>query len=144
MSTKNKGHIQQTAAAKAGISERSGCRIEKGEVTPGGIAVRYWRTRKDPFKNIWEKEDLDQVYLLEWQDHKGAIHRYEWINDIRLNGNKSAPLVNFLNTASSGMVIKSPIPTAGSLISGLLTAMLQSLSKPVGPNGKLKMKISIP
>jgi hypothetical protein len=56
MSTKNKGHIQQTAAAKAGISERSGRRIEKGEVTPGGKAVRHWRTRKDPFKNIWENE----------------------------------------------------------------------------------------
>lgn len=56
MSTKNKGHIQQTAAAKAGISERSGRRIEKGEVTAGGKAVRHWRTRKDPFKNIWENE----------------------------------------------------------------------------------------
>ena len=56
MSTKNKGHIQQTAAAKAGISERSGRRIEKGESTPGVKAVRHWRTRKDPFKNIWENE----------------------------------------------------------------------------------------
>jgi DNA-binding XRE family transcriptional regulator len=56
MSTKNKRHIQQTAAAKAGISERSGRRIEKGESTPGVKAVRHWRTRKDPFKNIWENE----------------------------------------------------------------------------------------
>ena len=47
------------------------------------------------FDQIMEKEDLDQVHLLEWEDNKGAIHRYEWINDIRLNGNKSSPLVNY-------------------------------------------------
>ena len=47
------------------------------------------------FEQIMAKENQDQVQLLEFQDHKGAIHRYEWINDIRLNGNKSAPLVNF-------------------------------------------------
>jgi len=35
MSAKNEGYIQVTAAAKAGISDRSGRRIEKGETTPG-------------------------------------------------------------------------------------------------------------
>lgn len=35
-----------------------------------------------------EKENLDQAQLLDWQDSKGAIHRYEWINDLRLNGKK--------------------------------------------------------
>lgn len=56
MSAKNQGHIQLTAAAKAGISERSGRRIEKGEITAGGKAQRTWRTRKDPFTGVWENE----------------------------------------------------------------------------------------
>ena len=47
MSTKKEGYIQLTAAAKAGISERSGRRIEKGEIIPGIKAKRHWRTRKD-------------------------------------------------------------------------------------------------
>jgi hypothetical protein len=56
MSTKNKGYNQQTASAKAGISERSGRQIEIGEITPGGKPIRHWRTRTDPFKNVWENE----------------------------------------------------------------------------------------
>jgi hypothetical protein len=59
------------------------------------ILIAKPTSHKVLFDQIIEKEDLDQVQLLEWQDNKGAIHRYEWINDIRLNGNKSAPLVNF-------------------------------------------------
>ncbi|MCP4551055.1 MAG: IS21 family transposase, partial [Bacteroidetes bacterium] len=53
MSTKNKRHIQQIASAKPGISERSGRRIEKGEIPRDDKAIRHWRTRKDPFKNVW-------------------------------------------------------------------------------------------
>lgn len=56
MSTKSKGHNQQVASAKAGISERSGRRIEKGEISQDGKTIRHWRTRKDPFKNVWESE----------------------------------------------------------------------------------------
>jgi hypothetical protein len=56
MSTKNNGYNQQTASAKAGISERSGRRIEIREITPGGKPIRHWRTRTDPFKNVWENE----------------------------------------------------------------------------------------
>jgi len=56
MSAKNEGYIQVTAAAKAGISDRSGRRIEKGETTPGVKTKRHWRTRKDPFAGVWESE----------------------------------------------------------------------------------------
>jgi hypothetical protein len=56
MTEKNKGHIQLTAASKAGISERSGRRIEKGEIVHASKPVRHWRTRKDPFKGVWEDE----------------------------------------------------------------------------------------
>lgn len=56
MTARNKGHIQQTAAAKAGVSERSGRRIEKGEIVQGNKPIRHWRTRVDHFKGIWEDE----------------------------------------------------------------------------------------
>ena len=59
------------------------------------ILIAKPSSHKVLFEQIMEQMDLDQVQLLEFQDNKGAIHRYEWINDIRLNGNKSAPLVNF-------------------------------------------------
>jgi len=48
------GSTQETSAAKAGISVRSGRRVEKGENTKPG--ERHWRTRKDPFKAVWESE----------------------------------------------------------------------------------------
>ena len=55
MSTRKSGKSQETAAAKAAISERSGRRIETGErqSIPG---ERHWRTREDPLDTIWEKE----------------------------------------------------------------------------------------
>jgi len=56
MKTRKEGKTQVTAAAKAGISERSGRRAEKGELQPGGKRERYWRTRPDPFAEVWESE----------------------------------------------------------------------------------------
>jgi len=56
MSARSKGTIQITAAAKAGISERSGRRIENGNISQGDKPIRHWRTRKDHFKGVWENE----------------------------------------------------------------------------------------
>jgi len=56
MSARNKEHTQATASAKAGISERSGRRIEKFEVTIEDNPKRHWRTRIDPFSEVWESE----------------------------------------------------------------------------------------
>ena len=56
MSLRNQGKPQITAAAKAGISERSGRRIENNEILPGNKPKRHWRTRQDPFSDIWESE----------------------------------------------------------------------------------------
>lgn len=47
------------------------------------------------FDQILQKEDLDQADRIEWKDNKGLIHKYEWINSLRLNGNQAAPVVNF-------------------------------------------------
>ena len=45
---------QEVSSAKAGISVRSGRRIEKGERP--AIQERNWRTRQDPFEAVWESE----------------------------------------------------------------------------------------
>jgi len=66
MQTRKYGKKQVTAAAKAGISERSGSRIEKGNLQPGNKRKRYWRTRVDPFADVWDSEILP---LLE-KNHK--------------------------------------------------------------------------
>ncbi len=56
MSSRKEGCNQLTAAAKAGISNRSGRRIEKGEIISGIKAKRHWRTREDPFAGVWKSE----------------------------------------------------------------------------------------
>jgi len=53
---RNNEKTQKTAAAMAGISERSGRRIEKGEVRSGGKRERYWRTHPDFFVGVWGRE----------------------------------------------------------------------------------------
>lgn len=56
MSLRKEEKTQETAAAKTGMSERSGRRIEKGELQPSKKRKRYWRTRADPFAEVWDSE----------------------------------------------------------------------------------------
>ncbi|MBF0469425.1 MAG: IS21 family transposase [Desulfamplus sp.] len=56
MSLRTEGKEQITAAAKAGISESTGRRIETGEISASQKPSRDWRTRKDPFEEIWESD----------------------------------------------------------------------------------------
>jgi len=56
MTGRSKGDIQITAAAKAGISECSGRRIENGNSPQEDKPMRHRRTRKDHFKGVWENE----------------------------------------------------------------------------------------
>ncbi len=51
-----KGKTQKTAAAMAGISERSGRRIEKGEFQDNHSQKRSWRTHPDAFAEVWSIE----------------------------------------------------------------------------------------
>lgn len=76
MESRGEGVSQEGAAAKAGISERSGRRIEKGERRNRG-KPRGWRTREDPLAAVWESElqpllesapDLTGLSLLEHLD----------------------------------------------------------------------------
>jgi hypothetical protein len=50
------GKTQKTAAAIAGISERSGRRIEKGEFQTINDKKRDWRTHPDSFADVWGQE----------------------------------------------------------------------------------------
>lgn len=61
MSLRTQGKQQITSAALAGICERSGRRIEKGEIVPEQKIKRHWRTRKDPFAEIWNSEIIPML-----------------------------------------------------------------------------------
>ena len=51
-----KNKSQGLAAAKAGISERSARRIEHAVTLPSQNPRRYWRSRTDPFAQVWDTE----------------------------------------------------------------------------------------
>lgn len=78
MRNRQHGQSQETAAAKAGISVRSGRRIERGEHASTS-QPRRGRTRKDPLAAVWDSElvpllenepDLTGLTLLEYlEDH---------------------------------------------------------------------------
>jgi hypothetical protein len=77
MNKRQQGQSQETAAAKGGISERSGRRIEKGE-RPSMPRARHWRTREDPLDTIWEKE---LVPLLEREPQLTGLTLWEYLED---------------------------------------------------------------
>ncbi len=47
---------QELAAARAGLSTRSARRIDKAVVLPSQTPRRYWRSRADPFVEVWDTE----------------------------------------------------------------------------------------
>ena len=51
-----KTNTQELAAAKAGISERSARRIDSAVALPSQNPRRYWRSRADPFVDVWDTE----------------------------------------------------------------------------------------
>jgi len=64
-----KGQTQKAAAAAAGMSERSARTWETGPLPSEEKEARWWRTRKDPFAEIWDEL---VVPLLE-RDAKGEL-----------------------------------------------------------------------
>jgi len=77
MKQRTEGETQQQASAKAGISERSGRRIDGG-ILPKKKDPRHWRTRKDPFVDVWESEILP---LLEKSPALAPITLFEDLQD---------------------------------------------------------------
>ena len=73
MAQRSKGKPQTAAAARSGISERTARRIDAGEPV-GGARPRHWRTRRDPFAEVWDEvadelgkePELQALTLLEW------------------------------------------------------------------------------
>ena len=68
---------QELSAAKAGISIRTGRRIEKGE-KPDSVK-RYWKTRKDPFEAVWSSV-LEP--LLEQDSELTGMTLWEHLDDL--------------------------------------------------------------
>jgi hypothetical protein len=54
--TLRRTHSQEAAAAKVGISTRSGRRIEANPTLPSQKPRRRWRSRPDPLAEVWESE----------------------------------------------------------------------------------------
>ncbi|MEY4589741.1 MAG: hypothetical protein RL497_1817 [Pseudomonadota bacterium] len=88
MHERTEGHTQPTAAAKAGISERSGRRIDLSECTTAPKPPRAWSTRQDPLAAIWptvliplleKSPELTPITLLEYLDDHYPNHYDEKI-----------------------------------------------------------------
>ncbi len=66
---------QAESAKIAGISERSGRRIEKGERPSGQAVNRTWRTRQDPLAAVWERE-LEPMLFREPRLEATTLYEY--------------------------------------------------------------------
>lgn len=75
MNAREQGHTQEAAAAKSGISIRSGSNIENNKRPDPKTQERYWRTRQDPLIDVWDSElepmlentpNLQAITLLEY------------------------------------------------------------------------------
>lgn len=76
MNSRQSGDTQEVAAAKAGISARTGRRIDKGQHQER--KPRDWRTRKDPIGEVW---DSVLVPLLEKEPGLTGITLWEYLDD---------------------------------------------------------------
>ena len=78
MEAREAGCAQTTAAAKAGISDRSGRRIEQGQHQPKSECLRDWRTRTDPLEGVWESE---LVPMLEREPQLQAMTLFGYLQE---------------------------------------------------------------
>lgn len=76
MNSRQAGDSQDIAAAKAGISVRSGRRIEKQERIQR--RPRDWRTREDPLAEVWQSH---LVPMLEGEPTLSGITLWEYLDD---------------------------------------------------------------
>ena len=77
MQHRQQGGSQESAAAKAGISVRSGRRIEKSGDSRSKTE-RHWRTREDPLDAVWSTE---LVLLLEREPTLTGITLLEYLEE---------------------------------------------------------------
>ena len=65
------GKKQIAAAAAAGMSERTARTWKEGSLPSTSKAARVWRTRPDPFAEVWDAELVplllrDEERILKW------------------------------------------------------------------------------
>lgn len=87
----SQGKTQEAAAAAAGMSERSALTWKEGALPSERKEKRWWRTRPDPFVDVWEKDvvpllkaDVDGV--LQGQtilDHLQELHPDKFTDGLR-------------------------------------------------------------
>ena len=77
MQHRQDGANQEVAAAKAGLSVRSGRRIEKSGA-PRSKPERDWRTREDPLEAVW---DTELVVLLERESSLTGTTLLEYLEE---------------------------------------------------------------
>lgn len=78
MTLRKSGRTQEVSSAKAGFSERSGRTLEHLGALPSQRIQRKWRTRKDPFAEVWESII---VPLLKETPHFSAITLLEYLQE---------------------------------------------------------------
>jgi hypothetical protein len=78
MTARESGCSQTTAAAKAGLSERSGRRIEQGQHQQKSQRPHDWRTRADTLAGVWQTELLP---MLERQPQLQAMTLFEYLQE---------------------------------------------------------------
>lgn len=65
------------------------------ELKMHGIFVAKEEDHKPLFEWVSEQKKLGELHRFETQDEKGRIHRYEWLNNVPLDGRENSRLVNF-------------------------------------------------
>ena len=94
-----KGRTQDTAAAIAGMSVRSARKWQSGPLPSDTKKERRWRTRPDPFDDVWEAEidpllqgdpagKLKATTIIEWLEerHPGLSRAAEKCTTWTMNG----------------------------------------------------------
>jgi hypothetical protein len=80
MNARAEGHNQTVSALKSGISVRSGRDIEHGKHTDPHLQPRTWRTRKDPFGEVWASilepmlEQAPALQAITLLEHLQSLH----------------------------------------------------------------------
>jgi hypothetical protein len=76
--TKRLTYTQAISCAKAGFSERTGRNLERSGLLPSQRTKKGWRTRKDPFEEVW---DTKIVPLLQNSPHLQAVSLLEHLQE---------------------------------------------------------------
>src|SRR5262245_12069186 len=74
------GKTLEAAAAAAGMCERTARRWQDGPLPSGTKTARTWRTREDPFADVWAAEVVPRLATDE-QGRLQALTLFEWLCD---------------------------------------------------------------